>query len=132
MDDGKQTLGTLTVILDKELFVCKSLELPWEDNKNNISCIPKGSYLAMYTRSNRLSGAAGHDVFTYEVMNVPGRAGIRIHSANYFFQLLGCIAMGDALKDINIDGELDVIHSGATVGKFNELMNKEDFMLHVL
>ena len=80
-DDGKQTLGTLTVIKDDgQLFVCKTLELPWKENKNNVSCIPKGTYLCKYTRSNRISAEKKKDVFTYEVLNVPNRAGIRIHS----------------------------------------------------
>lgn len=128
-DDGKQTLGTLTVQNTKELFVCKTLELGWHDNESNISCIPTGEYTCKWTRSNRLSTAAGHDVFTYEVLNVPNRAGIRIHSANYFNQLLGCIALGDAHKDINSDGHLDVLHSGATVAKFAEFMSYQEFKL---
>ena len=128
--DKKQTLGNL-MILDLE-FTCKTLELTWKDNLNSVSCIPVGSYLCRWTRSNRLSKEAGHSVFTYEVIDVPGRSGIRIHSANFFFQLLGCIALGDAHKDINIDQQLDVVHSGKTVKKFNELMNKEDFLLEIV
>ena len=123
--NDKQTLGVLR-FLD---FVCKTLELAWRNNESNKSCIPKGEYPCKWTRSNRLSKLKGEDVYTYEVLSVPDRAGIRIHSANYFFQLLGCISLGDLHKDINIDGYLDVIHSGATVSKFNTLMNKEDFLL---
>jgi hypothetical protein len=127
----KQTLGILSASNGRELFVCKTLELGDHDNVNKISCIPLGIYRCSYTRSNRLSTVAGRDVFTYEVMKVPGRAGIRIHSANFFSQLLGCIALGDAHKDINIDGNLDVIHSGVTLQKFVELMDKQDFMLTI-
>lgn len=126
----KQSLGTL-IYAQPELFVCKTLELPWKLNQNNISCIPTGIYTCIWTRSNRLSTLAGYDVFTYELSGVQGRLGIRIHSANYFYQLLGCIALGDTLKDINLDGQLDVIHSGATVDKFNTLMNKENFELRI-
>lgn len=133
LDDGKQTLGSLSFVPDgiTELFVCKSLELPWKDNLNNVSCVPKGKYECQWTRSNRLSTAVGHNVFAYEVLSVPNRTGIRIHSANYFFQLLGCVALGDAHKDINSDGELDIIHSGATVEKFAMLLNKEPFNLFI-
>lgn len=129
--DDKQTLGVIATLNGSELWVAKTLELPWKGNANDISCIPTGIYLCRYTRSNRLSNAAGHDVFTYEVLNVPGRAGIRMHSANYFSQLLGCIALGDTLKDINADVELDVLHSGATVAKFVEIMQKQDFTLFI-
>lgn len=126
-DDGKQTLGDLVV----ETFTAKTLELPWKNNANDISCIPIGTYTCKYTRSNRMSTKAGHDVFTYEILNVPSRGGIRIHSANYFHDLLGCIALGDATQDIDIDGELDVLHSAITVLNFVDFMNKEDFILTI-
>lgn len=129
-NDNNQCLGTFAVS-GTELFMGKTLELPWKNNQHDISCIPRGIYICKYTRSNRLSALAGHDVFTYEVLDVPGRAGIRIHSANYFFQLLGCIALGDAHKDINVDGNLDVVHSGATVAKLVEIMEKKDFILQI-
>lgn len=129
LSDEKQTLGVLTCENGTELFVAKTLELKWDKNINDVSCIPTGIYRCIWSRSSRLSTATGHDVFTYEVTGVPGRAGIRIHSANYFFELKGCIALGNVLKDINIDGELDVIHSGDTVAKFNEIMKKEPFTL---
>ena len=128
----KETLGILSVENNGELFVCKTLELPWDKNINNASCVPIGEYACKWTRSNRMSAKAGHDVFTYELLSVPNRSGIRIHSANYFHQLLGCISLGDAHKDINLDGEIDVIHSGATVQAFNNLMNQQDFILTIL
>ncbi len=128
----KQTLGTFsTVKPNGELWMAKSLELPWDANISNVSCIPTGIYLCTYSRSNRLSLAAGRDIFTYEVLNVPNRAGIRLHSANYFFQLRGCIALGSAFKDLNVDMELDVIHSGKTMAKFVEIMGKQDFTLFI-
>lgn len=127
--DRKQTLGVFTVKADSELFVCKSLELAWNDNENNISCIPPGDYICKWTLSPRLTKVHKQDTFTYEVLDVPGRSGIRIHSANYFYELLGCIAFGDALKDINADKNLDLIHSGTTVQRFNQFMNKESFRL---
>jgi hypothetical protein len=125
----KQTLGTLSAAIDSGVFVCKTLELAWKDNASNISCIPEGEYLCKWTRSVRLSKLTGSDYYTYEVLGVVGRAGIRIHSANYFTQISGCIALGSALKDINLDGELDTIHSGATVKEFNSAMMGKDFML---
>jgi hypothetical protein len=130
-DDTKQTLGVLSFIKDDgQLFVCKTLELPWKNNQSNVSCIPAGSYTCKYTRSNRMS-KPGHDVFTYEVLSVPDRAGIRIHSANFFSQLLGCIALGDAHQDINNDNEQDVIHSGVTIASFENILQKQDFKLVV-
>jgi hypothetical protein len=126
--DDKQTLGVL-VVPKNDLWVCKTLELSWKNNQPNISCISAGTYLCTYTRSNRLSQIAGADVYTYELVNVKGRTGIRIHSANYYFQLEGCIALGSALKDLNADARLDLIHSGETVKQFEALMQGKNFWL---
>ncbi|MBV9961304.1 MAG: hypothetical protein JO072_03585 [Parafilimonas sp.] len=129
-DDGKQTLGTLSFQQDNEqIFLCKTLELPWLNNHSQTSCIPAGTYTCKYTRSERFSTSAGHDVFTYEVEDVPNRGGIRIHSANFFSDLLGCIALGGAFKDLNLDGEPDVVDSRNTVHAFENQLQHEPFIL---
>lgn len=124
----KQSLGVLTT----DGFSCKTLELPDKNNAPKISCIPTGVYICKYTKSPLFSKNAGHDVYTYEITNVKGRRGIRIHSANYVRQLLGCIALGSIHKDLDADGQLDVVHSGETIKKFESLMNKEDFELTII
>ncbi len=124
----KQTLGVLSV----DGFTCKTLELPDKNNASRVSCIPEGTYICKFTKSPLFSKNAGRDVFTYAVLNVPKRAGIRIHSANYARQLLGCIATGSAHKDLDADGQLDVIHSGDTMKKFEEFINREDFELTII
>lgn len=128
LNDDKQSLGVL-VVIKNDLWVAKTLELGWKNNQNSISCIPVGEYICKYTRSNRLSQLTKRDYFTYEVLDVPGRSGIRIHSANYYNQLLGCIALGNALKDLNADTNLDLVHSGATVKAFENVMALQDFEL---
>jgi hypothetical protein len=130
-DRGIQTLGALVAPDGREIFVCKTLELPWKNNEQQVSSIGVGSFLCKYTKSTRLSMLARTDVYTYELVDVPGRTGIRIHSANYFFQLKGCIALGAAHKDINLDTHLDVVHSGTTVSNFNAIMKGEDFRLTI-
>ncbi len=126
--DEKQTLGTMST----DGFTCKTLELADKNNASKISCIPTGKYIVKWTKSPLFSLHAGHNVFTYEIQNVANRGGIRIHSANFYHQLLGCVAVGDSLKDINMDSELDIIHSGDTLKKFHEFMNKEDFELEII
>ena len=69
--------------------------------------------------------------FTYEVLNVKDRAGIRIHPANYTKQLLGCIALGKTHIDIDKDGVIDISASRVTVEEFENLMNHEDFILKI-
>lgn len=127
--NDKESLGVLNT---DQGFTCKTLELPDKGNAKQISCIPPGKYICTYTKSPLFSKNAGHDVYTYAVTNVPNRAGIRIHSANYHKQLLGCVALGSAHKDLNSDGELDVIHSGKTMELFEAHMNKEDFELEII
>lgn len=115
-DDGKQTLGELSY----NGFTCKTLERPWLNNQRNVSCIPKGEYKMKYTFSPKFMK------FTYELLKVPNRSGIRIHSANYWFDLNGCIALGTGFTDLNKDGTVDIVNSRATVKKFEDLLGKKD------
>ena len=113
------TFGVLQVGSTK-WFTC---ERPWLDNQNNISCIPTGSYLCRWTLSPRLKK------YTYEVLNVPGRFGIRIHAANFPSQVLGCVALGENIG--TMDGKQGVFVSASAVRNFNALMGGEDFTLEI-
>ncbi len=77
------TNGSLS-IAGKE--ICKTIELPWRDNRRNASCIPEGRYrLGLYP--SRKFG------MRLLVQDVPGRSGILIHAANHAAtELRGCIA----------------------------------------
>lgn len=150
-DQSKSTLGYLSVTkADGFAWVCKTLELPNKGNAQKISCIPTGEYDVEWTRSPLFSekslrkwlkenhGKTEADcpddkknIYTYAVKNVPNRAGIRMHSANFTRQLLGCIALGNQHKDIDIDGTTDVIHSGATMKEFETLMEHKPFKLRI-
>lgn len=111
IDNGKQTNGVLYVVNgDKILFECYTLELPWKDNQRRISCIPEGEYKAVKHRSPKF----GNSVW---IQDVPNRSEILIHPANYVPQLLGCIAVGSDLKDINEDGLEDTTSSRNTMDK---------------
>jgi hypothetical protein len=113
IDNGKQTNGVLYVEKDnKILFECFTLELPWKDNERRISCIPEGTYKAVKHRSPKF----GNSVW---IQNVPNRSEILIHPANYVRQLLGCIAVGKDLRDI--DGD-DLEDTTASRNTMNELL----------
>lgn len=79
------TLGILK-INDKHSPIY-TLELPWRDNRQNISCIPTGQYKLVPYNSTRYP-----DV--WEISNVPGRADILIHIGNYPDDTKGCILPG--------------------------------------
>lgn len=120
-DSGVQTLGELQAFG----FSCKTLERPWKDNQKNISCIPKGTYKVEWTFSPKLLK------YTYEVFNVPNRTGIRLHPGNFFFDVDGCILLGNGFQDLNKDGKLDILNSRVTMQKFEEAMGKKPFELTV-
>jgi len=117
----KETIGEWRTNDGK--FGCFSLELPWINNKPNISCIPTGTYIVKWTYSLKFP------LGSYEVKNVSGRSGIRIHTGNFYKDILGCIILGSLPKDINSDGEIDLQNSGLIVPAFNKYMGKKDFIL---
>jgi len=106
-------------------WACKTLELPDKKNKRKVSCIPEGEYECDFTYSPHFKK------HLYLVFAVDGRSGIRIHSANYTRQLLGCIALGNMHKDLDGDGITDVLHSGKTMQQFEQLMNSKPFKLKI-
>lgn len=100
-----------------------TVELPWKDNANNVSCIPAGRYRCSWTLSPRLKR------YTYEVLNVPGRAGIRIHSGNFPKQFLGCIGLG--LSVGVMDGQRGVFSSQTAIRQFEAQMQQQSFILEI-
>jgi hypothetical protein len=114
-ENKNQTLGKLFLFdnLD-EIFTCYTLELSWHDNKKNISSIPTGVYNVRPRTSKKFNKH-------FIVNDVNFRTNILIHPANYYYQLQGCIALGQNIFDINDDNEYDLTHSRATVNKLVEL-----------
>lgn len=126
-DTGKETLGMLFVFNpDLTFWSCYTLERPWLQNQIGISCIPKGVYKCKMTHSPKFQK------MTYQLMSVPNRSAIRIHSGNYNSDIEGCILLGNKLQDINKDGQLDVVNSTATIKAFEKLLNNQDFTLTII
>lgn len=107
-DDGKQTLGILQTFNGLlKLFECKTLELPWLNNKKQTSCIPTGTYHVIKHNSPTFGKC-------FKVLDVPGRADILFHRGNYNKDTKGCLLVGKDFIDINEDGTTDITASGAT------------------
>lgn len=125
-DNGKQTKGRLLLYNQAGylLFTCDTLELSWKDNKQQISCIPTGTYKVVTTYSNKYKKEM------YEILAVPKRAGVRIHSGNYYTDIQGCVLVGKGFADINEDGIEDILSSKKTLEKFSELAGRE-FILEI-
>jgi len=116
-EGDKQTESLLTILNEKEetIFNCYTLELPWNDNKKQISCIPKGEYNVEKRQSTKYKNH-------FHVLDVPNRSYILIHQGNYNWHTKGCILVGKTLTDINNDGLRDVTSSVATMNKLNDIL----------
>jgi len=128
-----QTHGTLTIYdEERQVFKCRTLELPDLDNERNISCIPEGHYVVEPVWSQNFGSI-------YSVEEVPGRSLIRIHQGNYagsinprtgHSDIRGCILIGKAFIDISNDGIADITSSKATLKDLMEVA-PDGFVLEV-
>lgn len=98
-----ETLGSL---YKDDVVLCKTLELPWLNNQNNISCIPEATYICI-----REAFTEKHPYPHFRILDVPGRRGILIHRITYVKDLRGCVGVGQAFADLNKDGVPDIIRS---------------------
>ena len=90
-----QTEGNLYVLDGQNIsFKCKTLELPWLNNRYRISCIPQG----IYNVKKRYSEDYGNH---FHIQDVPERDMILIHHGNYKQDTLGCVLVGKKHIDIN-------------------------------
>jgi hypothetical protein len=83
--DATPTTGLLLAQPDLSLY---TLEDPWRDNQKGISCIPVGTYRCIFSMSQRFQKLMP------ELLNVPGRTGIRIHAGNTTADTEGCPLVG--------------------------------------
>ncbi len=125
---NKATLGTL--INPKGLEIAKTLELPFMDNKQGISCIPFGTYQCKKDNTGRYR--------FWKILNVPGRSGIEFHNGNFAVDTDGCILLGQSwtiMSDVrNNTGQMELaVTSSKTT--FKRILEKElipdEFSLHI-
>jgi len=140
--DGKPIIATL------ERKNANNLKDDPRTQQNESSCIPEGTYLCKWTRSNRFSNLAkkrldekySEDkdaVWFYELIDVKDRAGIRIHPANWVHELHGCIAPAATVLDLNPKQENKNVNdrrwyasqSRDAHKKLIDFTQKKDFML---
>lgn len=100
-----------------------TLELPWEDNLPNVSCIPTGAYNCRKVISPKFGK-------TFEVTNVPDRSHILFHKGNIADDTHGCIIVGELFDPLN--GESAVLSSGKAFKEFLlRLKNQDTFLLTI-
>lgn len=121
------TLGDLTVFDEANVMVfeCKTLELPFKDNKRSISCIPEDDYLVL-----KMPPTVKRKYEYFWVQHVPGRSGILFHPGNFTRQIKGCILPGESLTDMDKDGIIDVTNTTKTLKILTALL-PEKFRLTI-
>lgn len=113
-----RTLGRLIVFKDLEVVqTFATLELPWRNNKRNVSCIPSAFYNVV-PRNTPKFGDHLH------VLDVPGRSGILIHVGNWPEEIEGCILVGLRFADIDGDKKMDVASSRVAMNSLVKLVTE--------
>ncbi len=120
------TAGALQLIDERAnlLASCVTLELPWLDNRPQVSCIPEGAYQVVSRESEKFG-------MHYHVTRVPEREWILFHPGTYVSQLRGCILPGRAFADLNRDNIPDILDTRATLHRLLASAG-ERFTLHIL
>lgn len=128
-DDG--TFGELTTDTG---FKCVTLERPAEHDH---PCILEGIYRCKLrkTTDNFCVVNGVKDYRLYEVQDVEGRDDILFHSGNWFFQILGCILVGQEILPLETPYKtmlMGVNHSRDTLTRFMAEMGREPFLLTII
>jgi len=82
--------ATYGVMIDDVPFAV-TLELPWRNNRQDISCIPAGNYYCRKITSPKFGQV-------FQVINVPGRENILIHKGNIDEDTKGCVIIGEMFE----------------------------------
>lgn len=128
-DEG--TFGALRVYDGGALlYSCFTGELPWRDNRVQMSCIPAGGYTCQPWHSRKYPN-------NYNVMDVPGRSAILFHSGNFsgardkgfLTNVEGCILVGKARGTIN--GQQAVLSSKLAMDALRRCIGENRFYLEI-
>ena len=126
-------VGTFGVMIEEgnpPAPFCLTIELPWKDNKPEISCIPEGEYYCKIVQSPKFGRV-------FEITGVPNRNNILIHKGNWTTDTLGCVILGEQFEDtLNPAASrvvTSVVSSGAALDEFMgvRLHGQSDFTLVV-
>nr|VFK16709.1 MAG: hypothetical protein BECKLFY1418C_GA0070996_102533 [Candidatus Kentron sp. LFY] len=118
------TLGRLTLPGGRVLH---TLEAPWNNNENNISCIPEGTYPVRRDRTGRFQH--------WRLQDVPGRTAIEIHGANYYIhpktgkqEIQGCVTVG---MELNTGYIASIRKSRPALDAMHEELGEEGWTLEI-
>lgn len=112
------TFGVLSVE-DKTFY---TVEKPWQNNTQEISCIPSGEYLLKPHNSNKYGNVLcmiGNGVEHFDSPTAK-RFACLIHTANYERDVIGCIGLGDEYL-----GHM-VVNSKKSIKEFYDLVDPQE------
>jgi len=121
-----ETLGSMYDESGK--LLCKTMELPWKENRSNISCIPEGTYQVVkqppkedrpypYFRFKKVDGRG--------INPANKMSTILIHKITYVSGLKGCIGVGTSFADFNKDGVPDMADSTKALEHLHDVLPDE-------
>ena len=116
--DENQSTGSLIVLdkLGQPIYISPCIERGDRNNEQNVSNVPTGTYPLVWESSPKFGMA-------WELKDVPGRSECKIHAANLWDQINGCIAPGTYLGELNNDGYYDTLASGDALKRFNSSLH---------
>jgi len=121
-DGARGTLGTL-IFPNGDSIV--TLELPWLNNRNDVSCIPEGLYEINYRESPIVERTSkGKYKKGYEIAGVPNRTFIMFHIGNFLRNSNGCVLTGTTVGMNDADGNRTITQSAVAFDKFMKLMGQ--------
>lgn len=103
--------GTLGIMYVDGMPSFTTCELPYRNNQRNISRIPAGSYCWEEYESEKYGQ-------TIEILGVPDRDYILVHSGNWSEDSEGCILLGRGFWG----GEIAIVDSREAMQMFRELL----------
>lgn len=103
---GADSTKTQGVLRRGSTAFAVTLELPWNDNTPQTSCIPAGFYICRRVQSPKFGN-------TFEVSGVTGRSNILFHKGNAAADTLGCILVAEKFTGDKV---------GESAEGYNELM----------
>lgn len=106
-------------------LLLRTLELPWEENKSNISCIPPGEYQTSYLPRS----SSGKYRKVWHLLETPGRFGILIHNGNVVEHTRGCILVGE--RHGTLAGKPAVLSSRTGMRKMLDIVGETGFTLKI-
>jgi len=125
--------GSLGSLFSDGKMLCYIAAPPWKQNRNNVSCIPAGTYPV----SHLPRSASGRYRDVYLLHDVPGRSAILIHCGNLSGDIElgrktdthGCLLPGKRIGTIN--GQRAVLASKGALQIIHQEVNRSDFVLEV-